>query len=160
LKKPKSFGRWDTFNLLVSPQMVIIAPLTSEAINKAVMEARDRAKAEGKGFFGQWGAQMGTSFRYADRFKGWTPEAAFAENPGSVVIPNGSVSEVKLLKARKGGWGDDDERVFYKLEIRSAVGEYRFELDALDMQFQSFHQLFGGRFKTDAGFGGSKMSIG
>ena len=160
LKKPKSFGRWDTFSLLISPQRMILAPLTSEAINKAVMDTRDKAKADGKGFWGQWGAQIGTSFRYADRFKGWTPDAAVADNPGSVVIPNDSVTEVKLLRDRKGRGSGGVEQIYYRLEIRSTVGEYRFELDGLDEQFQGFHQLFGGRFRTDAGFGGFKISIG
>ena len=160
LKKPKSFGRWDTFNLLVSPQRMILAPLTSEAINKAVMDARDKAKAEGKGFLGQWGAQIGTSFRYADRFKGWTPDAAVADNPGSVVIPNESVTEVKLLRDRKGRGSGSVEQINYRLEIESTLGEYRFELDGLDEQFHGFRQLFGGRFMTDAGFGGLNISVG
>lgn len=161
LKKPKSFGRWDTFNLLVTPQRMIMAPLTGEAINKAVMEARDKAKGEGKGFWGQWGAQLGTSYRYADRFMGWTPEAVVADNPGSEVLPNDSVETVSLFRDRRGRGGEAVEQVYYKLEIRTRGGFYKFELDGLDEQFQGFHQLFEGRFRTDASFGGAfKISIG
>jgi len=160
LKKPKSFGRWDTFNLLVTPQRLILAPLTGEAINKAVNEARDKAKGEGEGFWGQWGAQLGTSFRYADRFMGWTPEAVVADNPGSEVLHNDSVETVSLFRDRRGRGGEAVEQVYYRLEIRTRGGFYKFEVDGLDEQFQGFHQLFGGKFKTDAGFGGVKTSIG
>ncbi|MFH2111282.1 MAG: zinc ribbon domain-containing protein [Candidatus Bathyarchaeota archaeon] len=160
LKKPKSFGRWDTFNLLVTPQRMILVPLTGEAINKAVNEARDKAKGEGKGFWDQWGAQLGTSFRYADRFMGWTYEAVVADNPGSEVLPNDSVETVSLFSDRRGRGGEAVEQVYYKLEIRTRGGFYKFELDGLDEQFQGFHQLFEGRFRTDAGFSGVKINIG
>ena len=57
-RKPKSLGRWDTYTGVVTSQRLIFAQMTNEMLKTAVQQSRDQAKAEGKGFFGQWSDQL------------------------------------------------------------------------------------------------------
>lgn len=50
LKKPKSFGRWDVYNLIVTERRCIFAMLTSDMLNRAIKEANEQGKQQGKGF--------------------------------------------------------------------------------------------------------------
>ena len=67
-KKPKSLGRWDTFTGVVTGQRLIFAQMTSEMLKAAAQQSRDQAKAEGKGFFGQWADQLKGTFGYAKKY--------------------------------------------------------------------------------------------
>ena len=62
LKKNKSFGRWDTFTGVFTNQQLIIAQMTSDMVKDATMQARDKAKAEGKGFWGQWSDEVAVEY--------------------------------------------------------------------------------------------------
>ena len=54
-RKMKSLGRYDSYAGVVTTERMIFAQLTADMLNQAAQQARDQAKAEGKGFFGQWG---------------------------------------------------------------------------------------------------------
>jgi hypothetical protein len=53
-RKPKSLGRYDTYTGVVTNQRLIFAQMTSEMLTAAAKQSREQAKAEGKGFWGQW----------------------------------------------------------------------------------------------------------
>ena len=53
LRKPKSLGRWDSYAAVLTTRRMIFAQITKDMVNRAVEEAKQRAKAEGKGFLGQ-----------------------------------------------------------------------------------------------------------
>ena len=69
-QKPKSFGRFDAYIILATAQNLILIQLTNDMVNRSIKEAQEKAKTEGKGFWGQWGAQLGTSFDYAAKYAG------------------------------------------------------------------------------------------
>lgn len=54
LRKPKSLGRYDTFSGVLTGKRLIFAQMTDDLIKEAVKQAREQAKSDGKGFFGQW----------------------------------------------------------------------------------------------------------
>ena len=57
LRRPVSLVKADSCVMVVTNRRMIIAQLTSQAMTDMAMQARERAKAEGKGFFGQWAEQ-------------------------------------------------------------------------------------------------------
>src|SRR5450756_1321745 len=82
-RKPKSLGRWDTYTGVVTSQRVIFAQITSEMLKAAVQQSRDQAKAEGKGFSGQWSEQLKATWGYSQRYLTIPPQAILAETPGN-----------------------------------------------------------------------------
>lgn len=99
LKKSKMLGlSYDSFTLVVTPDSTIFAKITNDMLKQVVKESRDQAKAEGKGFFGQWGAQIKGSFRYAERYAGMSAQAALAEDKANFAIPNAGIRSIKIKK--------------------------------------------------------------
>ncbi|MCC6028835.1 MAG: hypothetical protein LM591_01665 [Candidatus Korarchaeum sp.] len=83
LKKPKSMGRWDTYAAVITTRKMIFAQITKDMVKRATEEARQKAKAEGKGFLGQWSAQLGASFGYARRYLNMEPSDILSETQGT-----------------------------------------------------------------------------
>lgn len=151
-QKPKSFGRWDAYILLATQQNLIIAQLTKDMVNQSIKKAQDAAKAEGKGFFGQWAAQLGTSFDYAAQYNGLTKDQLLAEIPNALVIPHQSVTQVELRSENRNSYGKDYPESIYKLKIHVAGGVHEFESHTLDTKIKAFHDHYPGRFKTNVYF--------
>ncbi|MCB2171606.1 zinc ribbon domain-containing protein [archaeon] len=151
-QKPKSFGRWDAYILLATNQNLIIVQLTKDMVNQSIKKAQDAAKAEGKGFFGQWAAQLGTSFDYAAQYNGWTKDQLLAEIPNALVLPHSSVTQVELRSENRNSYGKDYPETIYKLKIHVAGGVHEFESHSLDTKIKAFHNYYSGRFKTNVYF--------
>lgn len=149
IEKPKSFGRWDAYILLATQKSLLISQLNSQLINKVVMEARNRAKEEGKGFFGQWGAQLGTSFNYADRYTGWTRDNVLSEIPATITIPHDEITKIELKSTYN---HNDENRHEYELKIQTVREKYQFKTKAVDKDFKALAQLYQGKFSTNIHF--------
>ena len=152
LQKPKSFGRWDAYILLATSQNLMIVQLTKDMVNQSIKQAQDAAKAEGKGFFGQWAAQLGTSFDYAAQYRGWTKEQVLAKIPNTMIIPHSSVSQVELRSERQSSYGKDVDTYKYKLKIHAAGSVHEFEATTIDTNLKTLKNLYGGRFKSNVYF--------
>jgi hypothetical protein len=92
LRKPKSLGRYDTYSGVLTNQRVIFAQMTSEMLTRAAQEARDQAKAEGKGFWGQWSDQLKGTFGYTKKYLTMPPQAILAETPGNFALNNNTIN--------------------------------------------------------------------
>ncbi|TRO49396.1 zinc ribbon domain-containing protein [Candidatus Bathyarchaeota archaeon] len=152
-QKPKSFGRFDAYIILATAQNLLLIQLTNDMVNRSIKEAQEKAKAEGKGFWGQWGAQLGTSFDYAAKYAGWTKEQVLAEIPDAQIIPNQTVSKIELTSSvNSADYGKAVQRNDYKLKIYTAGGKLELESGTLDTKIKVFHSLFPGRFQTNVHF--------
>lgn len=115
-----------TFSLIITDRRLIFAELTKEKITAMVNEARDAAKAEGKGFFGQWGAQLGTSFNYHQAYWQMAPEAALAETPGNFAIERPAFRGAKF---KVGATYDDGRNEPDELVIKHDGGKLTFRVN-------------------------------
>ena len=149
LRKMKSLGRSDNYFLTASSQRLIIAPLSKEMINRSVKQAQETAKAEGKGFFGQWKAQLGTSFNYADQYLGVPSDTIINQNPGSITLQNQSITQIQL-KSRNEHHNDSNVSI-YTLYIRSNQGTYEYRLDTTN-GVKELLDLYKGRTKSNVHF--------
>lgn len=149
LKKPKSLGRYDSYTGVVTTHRLIFAQLTSQMIKDAAMQARNQAKAEGKGFFGQWGDQLKASSNYSQRYLTMNPIAIINETPGNFAVNNNTITEVKLnLK----NTGDDDSNTEFEINVNSSQGRYQFRMDNRDANVKLLKQAYGERVKMPFGY--------
>ena len=159
LRKPKSLGRYDSFSGVLTGQRLIFAQMTGDMIKDAVKQAREQAKAEGKGFFGQWGDQLKASASFASRYYDMDPSMVLSETPGNSEVSNSSVSEVKLKLKDTGNQMNQRE---FEIEIKSSSGNYKFRMDENSDYVKMLRQVYGDRVKTPFGYfsgGGLKFNI-
>jgi hypothetical protein len=144
-KKPKSLGRWDTYTGVITNQRLIFARLTDAMIVEAANQARNQAKAEGKGFWGQWSNQLKSSFGgYTQKYYNMPAESIIAETPGNFALGNNTISEIKV----KSKFGQEDSMVqMAKVEIYSTAGKYEFEIEENSDYVKQLRQVYGQRVK-------------
>jgi hypothetical protein len=123
LNRRKGLFGAESFNLLVTPQRMVFAYVTSEMLKWAAEQAKQNAKQQGKGFFGQWGAVIGANNFLLDRCRAMPIENILAENQENFVIYN---QQVQSIKARANF--DPDTNQPDTMEIRFSGGKMKFDL--------------------------------
>jgi hypothetical protein len=154
-RKVKSLGRWDTYTGVVTSQRLIFAQMTSEMLKIAVQQSRDQAKAEGKGFFGQWSEQLKATFGYSQRYLTMPPQMILAETPGNFEFYNNTISEIKVkVKRNEEGQVHDLE-----VEIHSTAGKVEFHIDENSDYTNLLKQVYGDRVKMPFGYLSKSVNI-
>jgi hypothetical protein len=157
LRKPKSLGRYDSFAGVLTNQRFILAQMTGEMLKNAAMQAKEEAKANGKGFFGQWSEQLKASFGYARKYLSMQPDAIMAETPGNFAISNNSISEIKLKLKNIGN--QDMDRHEFELEIKSSGGKHEFRMDENNDYVKILKQVYQDRVKMPFGYFNHTINI-
>ena len=154
-RKPKSLGRWDTYTGVMTSQRLIFAQMTSEMLKVAVQQSRDQAKAEGKGFFGQWSDQLKATWGYSQRYLTMPPSAILTETPGNFELYNNTISEIKVkLKGNKEG-----EMRYLEVEIHSTAGKFEYHMDENSDFVNLLKQVYGDRVKMPFGYFSKSINI-
>jgi hypothetical protein len=154
-RKPKSLGRWDTYTGVVTSQRLIFAQMTSEMLKIAVQQSRDQAKAEGKGFFGQWSEQLKATFGYSQRYLTMPPQTILAETPGNFELYNNTISEIKV-KLKRDSEGQVHE---LEVEIHSTAGKYEFHIDENSDFTDLLKRVYGDRVKMPFGYFSKSINL-
>ncbi len=160
-RKPKSLGRYDTFSGVLTSKRLVFAQMTSSMLKDAINQARAQAKAQGKGFFGQWGEQLKASASFAQRYYSIEPSVALNETAGNFDLQNGAVSEVKL-KLKTLGNPDNNQKEF-EVEFKGSFGKYKFKMDEHHEYVEALKQVYGDKLKKPKGYfskGGFTFKIG
>jgi len=158
LRRPKSLGRYDSYTGVVTNQRMIFAQMTGDMVKQAIQQARDQAKAEGKGFFGQWQEQLRASFGYAQRYLTMPPDATVSENPGNYAVDNSAVREVKIKHKEIRSGGDVQSREF-EMEVHSASGKFEFKMDERNEYVELLKKVYGDRVKMPFGYFSKTINI-
>jgi hypothetical protein len=93
------------YNLLVTTERLVFLRVTTQMLNEAAREAKQAAKAQGKGFFGQWGAVIGSRALIRDRHLQTPVDVLLSEQPESYFLPLAQVRRIAVNEADV----DDDE---------------------------------------------------
>jgi hypothetical protein len=155
-RHPKSLGRYDSYAGVVTTERLLFAQLTSEMLNQAAQQARDQAKAQGKGFFGAWGDQIRATMGYINRYMSIPPQSILAETPGNFAIYNSTISEVKIhLK----GQGENDGPREFEAEIKCNGGTYKYRLNEDSQYTDLLKRVYGDRVKMPFGYINKSVNI-
>jgi hypothetical protein len=111
----------------VTNQRLIFAQMTSEMLTAAAQQSREQAKAEGKGFWGQWADQFKATLGYTRRYLTMPPAAILAETPGNFGLSNNTISEIKVKV--KDIRRSNEVLHEFTVEIRSIAGKYEYGMD-------------------------------
>lgn len=114
----------EAFTIMVTPARLVFVPLGNEEMKQAVAEARERAKQAGKGFFGQWGAQLAWMSIVCERLAATPVDTILASRAGSFFIPSATVQSVKIEIDS----GDEDTQSTTRLKIDTTAGRHSYEL--------------------------------
>ena len=150
----------DYFNIVVTDRRMVLAQMTQQMLNAAIVEAQQRAKAEGKGFFAIMKDQMAAQFQFAQRYETMHPDQALAETPGNRALPNERISSVSL-KLRDGGSGDV-EYMEFKMVIDSADGKFEFMIGEDDRFINLLKHVYGEKVHMPFGYlraGGARIKF-
>ena len=140
---------------------MILAQVTKDLLNRAVEDARANAKAQGKGFFGQWADQLKGDFAYGQRYFSMQPAQIIAETPGNFAISNNTVTELKLKTPLQNTRNNNAMIREFELEIHSTVSSIDLRIPENDNYVKALKQVFGDRVKAPFGyFAGGHMKIG
>jgi hypothetical protein len=140
----KLLGIPKSFALVLTDQRTILVPLTSEMLKQAVVEARDDAASEGKGFMGKWAAQMKATLGYTSRYLEMDPDEILRQSPNHVVMRNDTISKVRIRMR------EDENRntTQWQLTLHGPSGKVKYELQARTNDIvNAFKQAYGSRFK-------------
>jgi hypothetical protein len=155
-RRMKSMGRYDSYAAVITTQRMIFAQLTADMLNQAATQARDQAKAEGKGFFGQWGDQLRGTFGYTNKYLTMPPQTILAETPGNFAIYNSTISEIKIHL--KGQHENDGPREF-EAEIQCSSGTYKYRMAENSEFTDILKRVYGERVKMPLGYFNKTVNI-
>lgn len=115
-----------SYVIVMTDRRLVFAQQTAEMLKQAAMQARDQAKESGKGFFGQWGAQIAATMSHAERYRTMHPDQALAETPGNWQL---DVAAITGVKVRMGQHSDENTNATPdKLIIKTSSGKHTFEM--------------------------------
>jgi hypothetical protein len=154
-RRMKSLGRYDTYTGVVTSQRLIFAQMTSEMLKTAAQQSRDQAKAEGKGFFGQWSDQLKATFGYSKKYLTIPPQAILVETPGNFALYNNTISEIKV----KVDHDQEGETRDLKVEIHSTAGKFEYHMDENSDFVNLLKQVYGDRVKMPLGYFNKSINI-
>jgi hypothetical protein len=158
LRKPKSLGRYDTYSGVITNQRLIFAQMTSQMVSQAVSAARDQAKADGKGFFGQWAEQLKVSFGISQRYLSMQPAAIVAETSGNFFFNNNTIGEVKVKRKDIYSGGEVSHHEF-EVEFKSSMGNATFKMDENNNYIKTLKETYGDKVKMPFGYFSSGINI-
>jgi hypothetical protein len=156
-RKMKSMGRYDAYAAVMTTQRMILAQLTSQMLNAAAQQARDQAKAEGKGFMGQWKEQLKGTFGYTNKYLTMPPGAIVVETQGNFAIPNNQISQINIHL--KGASSENGEQRHLEAEIHSSMGTYKFSMDENSDFVDLLKRVYGDRVKMPFGYFSKSVNI-
>ena len=112
------------YTLIITERRLVFVEITKEKATAAVNAARDQAKAEGKGFFGQWGAQIASAGSYNDAYWRMSPDVALAETPGNWAVERSQYQGAKFRM----GMTDENTNTPDVLTIKASTGKWKFNV--------------------------------
>ncbi len=136
----------ETFNLIVTPDRLIFAAVSSQTMKDAVAMARQQAKDQGAGALGQLAAQQGWVNALARQYETMPGAAILARFPGSFSLATAEISRVKLSAADA---DDDAPQTTVALTIEAAGGQHKFELTGQTVSAvrRTLHSVLGDKVK-------------
>ena len=112
-------------SLIITDRRIVFAELSKETIAGLTRQARDDAKAEGKGLLGQLGDQSRAPSHYHDRYWQMHPDLVLAESPENFAIERAAIKKVKF----KTGVVDDTHNQSDQITIKTTSDKHKLQVN-------------------------------
>jgi hypothetical protein len=146
--QPRSLGRRDSFAAVITERRLIMAQITKQVMNQAVIDARNQAKAQGNGYWGQVSGQMAAwSSGYADRYRSIDPASILVETPGNFEINNIDLFEV-VVRYSAGG---DEDPSYYDVTFGSSRGSHQYQMEDRSQFVEALGRSYPSKLKAPYG---------
>ncbi|TDY56715.1 hypothetical protein C8D99_11716 [Aminivibrio pyruvatiphilus] len=86
------------YTLVVTDERMLFVHEDPKEASAFAKEAAAKAKAEGKGFFGRWGAVLSSGYDYVRNYWDMPVEEIAARGKESIAIPLGRLRSVRIIK--------------------------------------------------------------
>jgi hypothetical protein len=150
-KKSKSWGRWDTYSLVVTDQSFIFALMTSQMVKDAAAEAQKNAKEVGKGFFARWGDQIKSGFTLYQKYYNMPVESILEESKENFQLQLDNISKVIVKKKT----GDENLADTTEIKIETASGKQEYFIDGTSKEMVGlFEAVLGDKLDIKKGIFG------
>lgn len=116
VQKKRPFRMPENLAFVLTERRTILVPLTKGMLAQAASEARDHAKAEGKGFFGRWGAQLSATQNYTERYMTMDPDAILRQHEGCRTLENADIVSAKLRRRED----QESDSTSWELSLRTS----------------------------------------
>ena len=114
------------YTLVFTSYRLLLAEARDDLVKAEVERARAAAKAQGSGFFGQWGAQL--KVKFGPHYLAAPPDSILAETPGNGALTPADVRSLRIEKKQKDD-GDDSMIPYLRVTIEATTGKFEFETD-------------------------------
>jgi hypothetical protein len=114
--------RTHTYNLVFTPQRMILATVTSQMMKEAARQAAEEAKREGKGFLARMGATMQSRQALWQRYLSMPAEAILSEHPDNSFLLLSHIRQVRFEQ------DDDEDNPVDRLVLKTSSGKRDFAL--------------------------------
>ena len=115
----------ETFNLIVTSNRLVFAAVSSQTMRAAVEAARQEAREQGQGRFGQFAAQLSWVNALSRQYQTMPIDTILSTYPGSFYLANAEIKKIKLTTATS---DDDDPSPKADLAIDALSGKHKFEI--------------------------------
>lgn len=119
-----------SYNLIVTSDRLVFAFVSPKMANEAVTAARQEAKNQGKGFMGQWAAQMGWMNVMCERYRTMSIAEILKTHPDSFVIPCAQIKRIRLRESHD----DEDGRTSREMTVETVSGKFKFSLAGMSVR--------------------------
>jgi hypothetical protein len=113
----------DTFNLVLTPQRIILATVTAQMLKDEAARAAEEAKSQGKGFLGRTAATWNSRAALWQKYMTMPVADILTQHPGNSFIPLPQVKWAKIDRTF-----DSESNAPDRLIIDTTAGKHAFEL--------------------------------
>jgi hypothetical protein len=120
--------RRPTYTLIVTADRIIAARVTGDMLRQAARQAGEGAKAAGRGIVGRFGATLGATMSFHQRYLSMDPDDALREHESNFAI---ATSDIRSVRARLHQMQEDGRQREDDLIFKTTAGaKYRFNAPA------------------------------
>jgi hypothetical protein len=123
VERRKSLFAADTFNLVVTPQRIILATVTAQMVKDEAARANAEAKSQGKGVLARTAATWNSRAALWQKYLTMPVADILAQHPGNSFIPLPQIKSAKIDRTF-----DSESNAPDRLIIDTTAGKHAFEL--------------------------------
>lgn len=149
LSRKTGWFSYTVYTLVVTDDRMLFVHEDPKETSAFAKEAAAKAKAEGKGFFGRWGAVLSSGYDYVRNYWDMPVEEIAARGKESIAIPLSRVRSVRMVKKLVYDKNQEMNVFEYSLAVEHTGGKLTFSLRGNEKNIrEALQSVLGGLFQS------------